>query len=977
VGPYRLERGGQIDRSTPIPFTFNGRPLTGYAGDSLASGLLGNGVRILARSLRFHRPRGLFSCGVEEPSGLLQLEAGARAIPVARATTVALTAGLEAHTGLGWPGVRCDLGRVLDVLSPLWAAGFYNKTFIWPSWHTYEGIIRRMAGLGRAPTGRDPDRYEVGNLHCDVLVVGGGVAGLRAALEAGRSGARVVLAEQDLRFGGEASWRGGSIDGVPAATWLSETLNALSRLPDVRLMSCTSAVGVYDHNVVTLLERARPSPGDIDLARKRLTSIEHAHGGGKSDKAAHSSTNSPRERYWIVRTGRVVLATGAIEQPLIFSNNDRPGIMLASAAHQYLLRYGVALGTRVLIATNNDSAYELARDLVAAGVTLLGVADARQHVPEALRESLKSLSIPLLTGTMPVDTAGFGALSRVTLGRLSADGSHIDARQTFRCDALAVSGGFSPTLHLFAQAGGKLAYDDTSGALWPVARHRHFDIVGRAAERVAIGPRISPIGDPKRQWVDLLHDVTVADLELAARENFTSIEHVKRYTTVGMAADQGKTSSAATLSVLAKMRGIAARELGHTTLRPPFTPVTLGAIAGRDIGERFAPRRLLPMHAWHVANGALMHDFGEWLRPVAYPRAGESRQSAAWREARAVRMAAGLFDGSPLGKIEIRGPDALTFLDRFYINDLTTLTPHRARYGLMLRESGVVWDDGTVVMRAPDRLWVTTTSGNAGRVAQWLEEWRQCEWPRLRVAVVPVTEQWATITLAGPNARAILAKLPADIDLSAQAFPHMAMREGQLMGVPVRVCRVSYTGELSYEIHVASGKAPVLWEALMEHGADEGLQPLGIDALLLLRLEKGFVHIGTDTDGTTVPDDIGWGDVARRKQADFVGKRSLSLPEHLRTDRLQLVGLTTGPGAAVLPVGSHLRLQDSAQASDGWITSAGATVLKNERIALALLRGGRARVGAEVDVYDDGAIVTRARVVRPPFYDSSGERMNA
>jgi sarcosine oxidase, subunit alpha len=945
-GPYRLARGGAVDRSHRIGFRFNDRTYTGFAGDTLASALLANGVRIVARSFKFHRPRGLYSCGVEEPNGLLQIGDGALAIPAARATMVELNEGLHARSQAGWPGVNFDLGRTMDVLAPLWAAGFYNKTFLWPSWHTYEPLIRRMAGLGRAPSSRDPDRYEVTNQHCDLLIVGGGVAGLLAALDAGRGGARVLLVDQDSCLGGEAQWNGATIDRSPANSWLATTLAQLNHLANVRILPHTTATGYYDHNVIALLERTR-----------------------------HARAGAPRERYHIVRAQRVILATGAIEQPLIFANNDRPGIMLAGAARQYLRRYGVAVGSSVLIATNNDSAYALARDLKEAGVTVLGVADTRHQIPQDIQATVRALSIRVFPGCLPIDTHGFAHLRQVTLGQLSSDAVRINARHYVSCDALAVSGGFNPTLHLFAQAGGKLAYDALSGGLRPVAALPGVKVVGAAAMQRPIGPRLSPTGDPKRQWVDLLHDVTVADLKLALRENYTSVEHIKRYTTVGMAADQGKTSAAPTLQLLGKLRGIAASELGHTTLRPPFTPVTLGAIAGRDIGERFAPHRLLPMHDWHVAHGALLHDFGGWQRPVVYRRTGETREQATGRETRAVRTTAALFDGSPLGKIEIHGPDALTFLDRFYINDLTTLKLHRARYGFMLRETGHLFDDGTVVMLAPDHFLLTTTSANASRVRFWLEEWHQCEWPELRVAIMPVTENWATVSLAGPEARAILTKLPTDIDLSAPAFPHLALREGHLMDVPARIYRVSFTGELSYEINVPVEEGPRIWEALMTLGGPR-VQPLGLDALLQLRLEKGYLHLGTDTDGTTVPDDVGWGKVAANKKRDYIGKRSLQLPENLKSDRLQFIGLAGAAGSRFI-VGSHLRVQGSTNATDGWITSAGIAALSGEPIALAMLRGGRAHIGSDIDVYDSGIQTMRTRVVKPMFFDPAGDRMNA
>ena len=967
AGAYRLDRGGSIDRTTRVPFIFNGKNYTGFAGDSLASALLANGVRTVARSFKFHRPRGVFACGVEEPNALLQLGEGAQTVPSARAPMVDLLPGLSARSQAGWPGVGFDVGRSMDFVASLWAAGFYNKTFIWPRWHTYEPMIRRMAGLGRGPVEPDPDRYEIGNLHCDVLIVGGGVAGLEAALNAGRSGARVVVVEQDRELGGEALWNGKTVDNMPAAAWLRQTINQLRQLPDVRLLSATTATGYYDHNVLTLLERASSEV--------------------QSGSDAPRATSGPRERFWIARAGRVILATGRIEQPLIFANNDRPGIVLAGAARQYLARYGVAVGSRILIATNNDSAYELATDLHAAGAQVLGVADTRAQVPQAICAAMHSRSIEVHAGCIPIDTTGFGALRKVILGHLTSDQAHIDSKRTIQCDALAVSGGLNPTLHLYAQAGGKLGYDEASGALLPIRPHgpartpSDIEIIGSAARAIAIGPRVSPTGNSARKWVDLLHDVTVADLELALRENYTSVEHVKRFTTVGMAADQGKTSAAHTVQLLGQLRGIAPTALGHTTLRPPFVPVSLGAIAGRATGERFSPARRLPMHEWHENHGALMQDFGEWQRPVVYRRANESRGQAAKREALAVRSAAGLFDGSSLGKIEIHGPDALPFLDRFYINDLTTLKPGRVRYGLMLRETGALFDDGTVTLLAPDRLLITTTSGNAGRVGQWLEEWQQCEWPQLRVAVIPVTDQWATVSLAGPKARAILARLATDVDLSASAFPHLTMREGTLLGTAARIYRVSFTGELTYEINIAADRGQALWDALLNAGASDGLQPFGMDALMQMRLEKGFLHVGADTDGTTVPDDVGWGNVAANKKADYIGKRSLTLPENARPDRLQLVGLTAaataGARAQGFIIGSHLRFEDSAKGSDGWITSAGVMTLTGEPVALAVLRGGRARIGAEVNVYDCGTRTGRARIVRTPFMDPTGERMNA
>jgi sarcosine oxidase subunit alpha len=943
AGPFRLPAGraagSALNRQQRVRFSFDDRTYEGYEGDSLASALLANGVRTVSRSFKFRRPRGVYSSGIEETNAFVQLGTGASSVPSARATLVELTEGLRASslTRRGF-----DVGRVLDFTAPLWAAGFYNRTFIWPSWHFYEGIIRRMAGFGHAPTERDPDRYESRNLHCDVLIVGSGERGLAAASEAASGGARVVLVEQASHLGGRDAWNGGAPQVQSQDHWSRQ-------LPNVQILTRTTAVGYYDRDIVTLLESV-------------------------PNTKAHSGL--PRERYWIVRASRVIFATGAIEQPLVFCNNDRPGILLAGAAHEYLRRYAVACGRRVVVATNNDSAYVVARDLKVAGVDVVAVADSRANVPAAKRHELQTLSIPLLDGTMPIDTRGFSALHGVTLGKLSKDGQRIESTQDVACDALAVSGGWNPTLHLYSQATGRLSYDPRSNALAPGNRHPVAALAPANAEEhhgSELGPRLSSVGNTARQWIDLRHDVTVADLELGLRENYVSIEHQKRYTTTGMAPDQGKTSNLVALETVARLRGVSPGETGHTTFRPPFVPVTLGAIAGRAIGSRFAPERILPLNDWHVAHDALMQDFGEWKRPSAYLRNGESRHDAVVREARTVRTACGLLDYSPLGKIEVQGPDALDFLNRFYINDLTTLKPGRARYCLMLRESGVIFDDGTVVQLASDRYLITTTSGNAQRVAAWFEEWHQCEWPHLRVSIVSVTESWACFSLAGPKSRDVLASLDSSLDISPANFPHLSMAEGRLHGLDVRLYRVSFTGELAYEINVRTGAAPELWDALMDRGQAHGIQPFGLDALLNMRLEKGFLHVGTDTDGATVPDDVGWGKVAANKHSDYIGKRSLWLPEHRRADRLQLVGLK---GDTSFVIGSHLRIVDSSEVTDGWVTSAGRSVMSNEPIALAMLRGGRERIGATVNVYDSGAI-TQARVVAPPFYDSAGERMNA
>jgi sarcosine oxidase, subunit alpha len=899
-------------------------------------------VRTVARSFKFHRPRGVFAAGIEEPNALVQLGTGARAIFSARAPAISLRPGLDVRTQSGWPSASFDVLRLLDCVAPLFAAGFYNKTFMWPSWHTYEPIIRRMAGLGEVTIEPDPDRYECRNAHCDVLVIGGGITGLRAAAAAAAAGERVILAEQEEQMGGRARWSAETIDGTPAQQWLDRVLRRLRDEPDVRMMLGTTVVGVHDQGVATLFESV--TPGDVSAVR---------------------------ERYWIVRARRVVLATGAIEQPLVFCNNDRPGVMLAGAARRYLHCQAIAPGRQVVIATNNDSPYALVQELRAAGVTVRAVVDSRSHVQQALINQMRSLSVPVNVASMPVDTHGFAALRAVSIGRLTQQG--VAERHRLECDALLVSGGWNPGLQLYAQAGGKLLHRARSRALEPIGSISWIDVATQSSPD-EVGPRICPAGQTSRQWVDLRHDVTVADLELAIRENFAGVEHVKRYTTVGMSVDQGKTSNLAALEVIARLRDKKPSELGYTTFRPPLTPITLGAIAGRDIGDRFTPARRSALQAWHAAHGAVFKDFGEWKRPAMYLRPGESEHVAVQREARRVRSSVGLFDASPLGKIEINGPDAREFLDRFYINDLRTLQPQRARYGIMLREAGIIFDDGTITSLAPDRLLITTTSGGAGTVGSWLEEWHQCEWPELRLAITPVTECWSTIAICGPHARDVLARLRPECDISNSALPHLGVRETQLLGAPARIYRISFSGELTYEVNVSHEGALAVWEALLEAGQEFGIEPYGIDALLHLRLEKGFLHVGTDTDGTTIPDDVGLGQIAARKSQDFIGKRSLALKDHKRSDRLHLVGLAGSDRP--LPIGAHLRFANSSEATDGWITSAGLSTLEHRPIALARLRAGRQRLDSEVEVHDGGKIVSRARIVNSCFYDPAGTRIN-
>ena len=974
---YRLDKGGHVDRSQPIHFRWNGRKLPAFAGDTIASALLANDVAIAGRGMKLHRPRGVFAVGPEEPNALVTLGRGAAAEPSARATMIPVRDGLEVRAQNAWPSVRFDLGRTLDRTAGLWHAAFYHKTFKWPSWDFWEWWIRRTAGIAQAPREPDPARYDAVNAHCDLLIVGAGPAGLLAAQVASRSGLTVILAEQDFECGGRLLATNTLINDAPVTVWFASLLGELAASRSVRLLTSTTCFGLYDHGMAGLLQR-------LDLGNK---------------------PGPVRQRYWRVHAKQALVATGATEQPLVFVHNDLPGIMLAGALRQYANRYGVAAGRQVVLATNNDSAYLAALDLVAAGAPVRLVVDCRAEAPADLAKWLRAQGVEVRAATGVVKALGRGRLERIVL----------DGGETLDCDALGVSGGWQPAVHLWSHARAPIAFDaDRRGFLPQDSRpplqaigslggcttleasfadaidavHRAIAHAGRPDELMVARPIVqeAPLSavagvpprvasESGRQWLDYLHDVTVADAEIALAEGYEHIEHLKRYTTCGMAADQGKTSGLNALLAVAEMTAKSPAEVGTTTFRPPYTPVTLGALAGRQLGPRYAPKRLLPAHAEHEALGAHWWEAGGWMRPACYPRKGESAAQAVQREAAGVRAGVGVFDASPLGKIEVTGPDAAKFLDRFYVNNVARLEDGRVRYGLMLNENGIVIDDGTVARLGREHFIVTTTSGGAARIAAWLEEWRQCEWPNLEVFVSPVTTQWATFAVAGPRARQLLARFRTDIAFDWRSMPHMSLREGKFAGVSARLYRVSFSGELGYEINVPARYGPALWTELLKAGTDFGVTPYGVETVLLLRLEKGYLHVGVDTDGTTAPADVGWGAIAAKRKSDFIGKRSLARPDNQRADRLQLVGLTDAEAALLVP-GAHLRLPGTTEGSDGWVTSASHSPALGKTIALALLRGGRARVGEKLAVHDLDRSCD-ATIVSPTFLDPEGKRLHA
>ena len=987
---FRARAGGRIDRAVRLRFTFDGRTYEGYEGDTLASALLANGVSLMGRSFKYHRPRGILGLGAEEPNALVQLGRGGRSDPNHRATQVALYEGLAARSVNRWPSLRWNAMSVLDRLSPLLPAGFYYKTFMWPRrfWCLYEWAIRRAAGLGVAPSKPDPDRYDRHHAHCDVLVVGAGPAGLSAALAAGRAGARVLIVDEQAEAGGSLLATRESIAGAPATAWSAQTLAELTAMPDLQVCTRTTAFGYHDHNYVLLLQRV------TDHLPVKLR-----------------AAGAPRQRLWKVRAKQVVLASGAIERPLVFNDNDRPGIMLANAAQAYANRYAVRAGARAVVATNNDSAYAVAHDLAAAGVKIAAVVDSRAP-DEAKAAHLEAIGVPLIGGHRVVSALGRGRVRGVRIE--PADGGEARA---IACDLVAMSGGWSPTVHLFSQSGGRLQYDETeacfvasspmqevrcagaanasfglgdclregaeSGAA--AAARAGFSSQPQAVPAVAHRPQtpIDPAWAPKpgaagKAFVDFHTDVTTSDIELAAAEGYVSVEHLKRFTTIGMGPDQGKTGNVNALALLADIRGSTIANVGTTTFRPPYTPVAYGALAGRDIGALADPVRRTPMHDWHENAGAVFENVAQWKRPFYYPQPGEGKDAAVRREARAARQGVALLDASTLGKIDIKGEGARALLNLVYTNAWNKLAVGRCRYGLMLGEDGMVFDDGVTARLADHHYLMTTTTGNAARVMDWMESWLQCEWPDLPVILTSVTAQWATVAVSGPNARALLARVAEDIDLDGEAFPHMAVRTGRVAGLPARVFRVSYTGELSYEVNVPASTGLALWQALLAAGGEFGVAAIGTEALHILRAEKGYVAVGQDTDGSVTPGDLGmnW---AVSKTKDFLGKRSLSRADTARAGRKQLVGLLTDDPLFVLPDGAHVVAKMKAQppmAMLGHVTSSYMSPNLGRSIALALLADGRARNGERVSLAVDGMAVG-AVVTDPVFIDPGGVRLNA
>ena len=1002
VQKNRLAFGGRIDHKKPVNFTYNGKAYTGYQGDTVASALLANGIDIIGRSFKYSRPRGIMAAGAEEPNALLQLGATeATQTPNVRATQQDLFEGLVAGSTNGWPSPENDaMGIIGKIGGRFMPPGFYYKTFMFPQsmWETYEKFIRKAAGFGRSSLESDVDTYDNINQHADILIVGAGPAGLSAALAAAKSGARIIVADEQSEMGGSLLDSPAKIDDKPAAEWAASAVTELSRFDNVMLLPRSTVNGYHDHNFLTIHQRC----------------TDHI-----SDRAANDQV---RQRMHRVRARWVVLATGSHERPLVFANNDLPGVMLASAVSTYIRRYAVAPGNKLVLMTTNDGAYQTAFDWADAGREVVAIVDTRANPSGSCVEAARSRGLKVITGSAVIEAKGDKRVNGVLISGIDAAGEKVTgAAESYDCDILASSGGWSPAIHLSCHTGSRPVWNDeaigflpgetvqkqlTAGAVngsfaldaclnegteqgLRAARNAGFDVEDCAAPKTASVnedtamalfhvPHTQSTSRAPKQFVDFQNDVTASAIELATREGFESIEHVKRYTAMGFGTDQGKTGNINGMAIAAKSLNQTIPETGTTIFRPNYTPVTFGAIAGRNVDELFEPERYTAMHRWHIEQGALFEDVGQWKRPWYYPKAGESMQDTLNRECTATRKSVGILDASTLGKIDIQGKDAREFLGRVYTNAWAKLAIGKCRYGLMCGEDGMVFDDGVTACLGENHFLMTTTTGGAARVLSWLEIYHQTEWPEMEVYFNSVTDHWSTATISGPNARKVLAKLTDDIDLDGESFKFMDWRTGTVAGVPARVFRISFTGELSYEVNVNANYGLAVWEKIIEAGAEFNITPYGTETMHVLRAEKGFIIVGQDTDGSVHPYDInhGWA-VVETKPFSFIGKRGMKRADCVRPNRKELVGLKPKVADEVIPEGAQA-VNDPEQPIPmemlGHVTSSYYSANLGHSIAMGMIKDGLNRIGETVYYpLADGRVI-EAEICSPIFYDPKGER---
>lgn len=999
----RLASGGRLlNRGRALEFQFNGKRLKGFEGDTLASALLANDQMMVGRSFKYHRPRGVVASGAEEPNALVNLGKGGKFEPNQRTTTTELFDGLYATSQNHWPTLEFDIGAINAVFARFLPAGFYYKTFLFPRpfWkHIYEPFIRQSAGLGKAPKDRDADTYEHFYFYADVVVIGGGIAGLQAALEAGKSGARVMVMEQTAEWGGRAVVDGVEIAGRPAAEWVTAAVQTLEKMENVTLRTRCMGAGVYDHGYI--------------LGYERLTDHE-------------PELKGPRHRLWRIRAKQTITATGAIERPLSFAGNDLPGVLLAGAVRDYLVNWGVSVGDRTVVVTNNDDAYRTAIALVDAGLSVPAIIDARPEGAGALGAEAKAKGIRVEEGKAIAKVKGKTRVTGVALCLQAGEGAVIDE---IACDCVAMSGGWSPVVHLWSHCGGKLKWDEAqamfrpdparaptgadgegfvltagtaSGELASTAVLADATAAGRAAAKAAgLKPKTgkAPVANDAEEapmaavwlmpqgagaelkmkaWLDYQNDVKVSDVQLAAREGFESVEHTKRYTTLGMATDQGKLSNINGLAILSQSLNQAIPQTGTTTFRPPYTPISMGAIGGSARDEMFQPIRKTPMHGWHVENGADFEPVGHWRRPYSFPQKGEGLHDAVNREIVNTRTNVGLLDASTLGKLIVKGPDAGKFLDMLYTNMMSNLAIGKCRYGLMCTENGFLTDDG-VVARIDEDTWLChTTTGGADRIHAWMEDWLQCEWWDWKVYVANVTEQYAQVAVVGPKARQLLEKL-GGMDVSKETLPFMQWADGTLGGFPVRVYRISFSGELSYEIAVAASHGRAFWDRLLKDGEEFGIMPYGTEGLHVMRAEKGFIMIGDETDGTVIPQDLGLGWAISKKKDDYLGKRAQERSHMADPERWKLVGLETLDGS-VIPDGAYAVGEgynaNGQRQTQGRVTSTYYSPTLKRGIAMGLVHRGPERMGEIIEFPKVDGTSVKAKIVDQVFYDKAGEKQD-
>ncbi len=994
---FRLEKGGLINRNKKISFKFNGKKYFGYEGDTLASALIANGVHLVGRSFKYHRPRGFFGAGVDEPYAIVQMNRNDEVDPNVRATEQELFEGLEAKSVNCWPNVNFDIGAINNFLNKFFPAGFYYKTFMWPKsfWYRiYEPIIRKAAGFGAASIKHDKERYEHKYEYCDLLITGSGPSGLASAYAAAKNGARVILAEDKSRFGGSLLTSDVTIGNQSGQEWAEKIITELKSMPNVIVKNRSQVFGYYDHNMLVMSERI-------------------------SDHLSKTEKYTPKQRLWYIRAKEAIISSGSIERPLVFGNNDTPGVMLSSAAKEYLKIYGVLVGKKPIVFTNNDSGYETAIEFKKNGIDPL-VLDTRKNPNSEIIKEAKDLDINIKFSYVVVAAKGYKKVQSADIAKISDDKKDISNIENIKCDCICVSGFWTPTIHLASQSGNKTKFNEEIDAFVPSKSKQKETTLGSAngiftleetikssfekgnelsKQITNIENKISvptvvekkhsshdkfwcvplPEGKNYKRFLDFQNDVAVSDIQLALREGYRSIEHVKRYTTLGMATDQGKTSNLNGLQLVSDIENKVVPQVGHTTFRPPYTPVSIGAIVGREVGKHSKPTRKSPMHYWHEKNNAVFVDAGVWLRPRYYKQGNENLFEASKREAKNVRQNVGVCDVTTLGKIDIKGPDSAEFLNRVYTNAWLKLPVGKARYGVMLREDGIVMDDGTTTRISENHYHMTTTTAQAANVLSHLEYYLQLVWPELNVNVVSSTEQWAGAAIAGPKSRDVLKKLFPDLDVSNEGLPFMGYTKGKLSGVNAKIYRISFSGELAYEVNVESDNGNFMWEKIMEAGKEFEIQPYGTEALSTLRIEMGHVA-GSELDGRTIPYDNSLEGLVSKKK-DFIGKRSLSKTAYVAPDRQKVVGVVPLDKKTSIPEGSYIVKDAKAKLPNpklGHVSASCWSVEYDNPFSLAIIKDGKNMIGQKLFALSPlKNKIIPVEIVSSHYVDPKGERVRS